>query len=971
MSVKSFECGFLIDQKYRLLELIGEGAMGQVWKAEDLRHDYRSVAIKFIAWQHSGDDQQKRERFRREMRALARLEHSHIVHLIEFDEMPDGTPYLVMSFVPGGSLQQRMEEGRLDAALRTRVLGELCDALDYVHSHNVVHRDLKPANILFDASNHVQITDFGLAKLVDTSYTASLPAGTPGFEAPEQTAEAYVAALRRGGPPTIDHRADIYALGVIAWLLFTGRHPGDPTSLPEGQLSPELEQVLHKAFAYQREDRYNSAGEFLEAVTSAIASERRAIPSALRDRWPLWAWGIAGGAILFLALAGVWLVGLNRGITSVPTPTMEQAVSQMELISLTATPSLPLKLATNTSHSTSTSSPLVASTPFLAAQPTASLTATPTVTPQPMCAVEPQGLFVNAWWTYPDQLGCPLHDEPHLSTISRQMFENGYMFWRKDRDQIYVIYDRGVRSGSFQAPDYDWSEADPYYSCSASPPEGRFQPAMGFGWVWCQLGAAGAPIGWALDEETYFDPGVAEVDPLIQDFERGVIFRDGDASMKDFAHVLFYGDGTYLQVSYPTSSPSPVVTSTLTGTSQPTATPACLPVTGPFAHIWESLQRTLGCASGPVIGGKVAEENFAGGKMLWREEVDHAQALVLFNDGTWQIFEHSPYVGPEFSCPDVDTPSRCPPTPKRGFGMIWCDIPEVRNRLGNAIDCEKGYPGSTQPFERGFAIQIESGIYIMYSDGHWERWRHPDGMTMVYIPAGEFQMGSDAGESDERPVHQVHLDEFWIDRFEVTNANFEHFVSETGYQTDAERSGWGQIWENSQWSRVNGLNWRHPRYPHREISAIMDHPVVQVSWYDASAYCHLLGSRLPSEAEWEMAAIGMEGWRYPWGDAFDPTRLNASGDGTLRVGRYESGRSPWGVYDMAGNVWEWVSDWYQSDYYASSSATNPRGPLSGVEKVLRGGGWDPLGGDSRSADRGSLAPERQGSTIGFRCAWSP
>ena len=251
-----------------------------------------------------------------------------------------------------------------------------------------------------------------------------------------------------------------------------------------------------------------------------------------------------------------------------------------------------------------------------------------------------------------------------------------------------------------------------------------------------------------------------------------------------------------------------------------------------------------------------------------------------------------------------------------------------------------------------------------------EIWVRPkDGMAMVYIPAGDFQMGSETGEGDERPIHLVQLDSFWIDQFEITNSAFEQFILETGYQTDAEKSGWGSIWQNGQWNRVDGLDWRHPNNPSERISAILDHPVIQVSWNDANAYCEWVGGHLPTEAEWEMAAVGTTGWRYPWGNEFDPTRLNASPSGTMRVGSYEMGKSLCGAYDMAGNVWEWVNDWYRSNYYSMSPRTNPCGPITATYKVLRGGGWDSSDGDSRSTDRGALSPSSRGNTIGFRCAW--
>ena len=156
----------------------------------------------------------------------------------------------------------------------------------------------------------------------------------------------------------------------------------------------------------------------------------------------------------------------------------------------------------------------------------------------------------------------------------------------------------------------------------------------------------------------------------------------------------------------------------------PTATRACPSVSGPFAAVWAQVRDRVGCATGSTIWGLVAEENFERGKMFWREPIDTAQALVLFNNGTWRIYHHSPYPGePEFWCPDANTPARCPPTPKRGFGMMWCDIPEIRQGLGNATDCERGYQGAMQSFEQGFMLQTDSGaIYIFFQDGTWQRW---------------------------------------------------------------------------------------------------------------------------------------------------------------------------------------------------------------------------------------------------------
>ena len=189
-----------------------------------------------------------------------------------------------------------------------------------------------------------------------------------------------------------------------------------------------------------------------------------------------------------------------------------------------------------------------------------------------------------------------------------------------------------------------------------------------------------------------------------------------------------------------------------------------------------------------------------------------------------------------------------------------------------------------------------------------------DSMTLVYVPAGEFLMGStDAdldAKADENPQHKVTMDTFWIDRTEVAKDQYQKCV-DAGKCAVPVCSGTG----------------------------ISDHPVVCVSWQDATNYCAWAGRRLPTEAEWEKAARGTDGRKYPWGnEAPDDKRLNynANVGKTSAVGSYPSGASPYGALDMAGNVWEWVADWYDQNYYTSSPAQNPAGPDAGQFRVGAG-----------------------------------
>ena len=218
---------------------------------------------------------------------------------------------------------------------------------------------------------------------------------------------------------------------------------------------------------------------------------------------------------------------------------------------------------------------------------------------------------------------------------------------------------------------------------------------------------------------------------------------------------------------------------------------------------------------------------------------------------------------------------------------------------------------------------------------------------MIEIPAGPFTMGSDTGDPDEAPVHEVDLPAFEIDQLEVINADFAQFVEATGYQTDAEKEGRSKNWRDDAEGKDN-------------------HPVVRVSWNDAVAYCEWLGKRLPTEAEWEKAARGTDGRTYPWGDEWDSSKANVKETGlrgTAAVGSFGTGVSPYGVEDMAGNVWEWTADWYEP-YPGSTYDSEYFGQKF---QVVRGGGWFEMADAVRTTNRDLTSPTAANDDIGFRC----
>ena len=342
--------------------------------------------------------------------------------------------------------------------------------------------------------------------------------------------------------------------------------------------------------------------------------------------------------------------------------------------------------------------------------------------------------------------------------------------------------------------------------------------------------------------------------------------------------------------------------------------------------------------------------------------------------------EHSITVSAEGYYPETRKVT-IPPGGKETISVALREIPkgtlEVRSQPNGAKVWLDGKDAGTTPYSGSVVADEEHTIFV-YAKGYRSQSREvtvstdgrevvsvaleelkagedenviindADGAEMVLIPAGEFLMGSPegGGDDDEHPQHTVFVDAFYMDKYEVTNAQYKQFMDATGHRAPG-------YWGDEKYNQP-------------------DRPVVGVSWHDAKAYCQWAGKRLPTEAEWEKAARGgLVGKKYPGGDTLFHNDANYSGTGgkdtwseTAPVGSFAP--NGYGLYDMAGNVWEWCADWFGSGYYANSPAQNPVGPDSGSFRVLRGGSWLSVAYGLRAANRGDFDPSNSYYGSGFR-----
>ena len=274
---------------------------------------------------------------------------------------------------------------------------------------------------------------------------------------------------------------------------------------------------------------------------------------------------------------------------------------------------------------------------------------------------------------------------------------------------------------------------------------------------------------------------------------------------------------------------------------------------------------------------------------------------------------------------------------------------------------EKGLSPSEKKQRAELALEARNERMKKALDANRKKWNE-----MVLVPEGKFIMGS--GEDDfipeESPQHEVHLDAYCIDKYEVTNAQYWEFLHYIKKTNDHSKCFPGEPKNKDHTPGTPHTGWDYPYYDYP------DYPVCRVDWYDAYAYAAWAGKRLPTEAEWEKATRGTDGRRFPWGNVWDAKRCNVGSDAPLTVGSFESSISVYGCYDVIGSVSEWCNDWYHPEYYKNSPSINPKGPdVSTGSRIIKGGSlFAPYAYKMRCAVRIFGKPEERNKSIGFRCA---
>ena len=926
--------------RYHILEQLGEGGMAVVYKAYDTRLEC-DVAVKVIRLDNLPPKglEKTLARFQAEARRMARMTHVNIIKVIDYGEF-EGIPYLVMPFISGGTLKARLGKpiAWRDAI---RIILPIAEGLVYAHSKKVVHRDVKPGNILISEMGDPMLTDFGIAKIIDAEEDQQLTltgstVGTPEYMAPEQFTSTQ-----------FDHRVDIYALGIVLYEMVTGRKPflaetpsavmikhvRDPLPRPSqfvSDLPGAVERVLIKALAKRPQDRYQQMGELAASLRS---------------------------------LASLRTEEEQRKIEIVQQN--EARAAYKKQIEVDRQHQMALKLAQERSRKKDKAEQKQKEQEAKRATKTAASEKNRQKQNRELQAeIERKKAKVNKQVKtgkkrilLPNKKGIFLFGGIILAALGlagvlllgnkSQNYSQETTLAKNDESQnTPVVPEATATLNPLTTPSAQYEIG----STLLSPIDGMqmvYVPAGEF-----MMGAQNAegdeqPLHSVYLDAFWIDQTEVTTAQYKLCLDAGVCRLPGEFSFRnrEFSdHPVVYAE--YYAADYCEWAGRRL----------------------PNEAEWEKAARGTDGRTYPW-GDEISCEkaNFSGCNTFGTTSpvgyfgAAGASPYGAFDmaGNVWEIVSNLENTdggiarGGGWNTDALaarTTSRRTGIRNARNFNGFRCAL-SAASELAARYQPVQPAPTAITEFlptvtpEQSHAPTIDKDSSIV-SD--------IDGMVMVLVTAGEFEMGSGGEEKNEEPIHKVFLDSYWIDQTEVTNAQYQMCVELDGCSVPKNTSSATQ------------------EFYYGNLT-FADYPVINVDWNQASDFCRWAGRRLPTEAEWEKAARGVDKRIYPWGnDSPNVNLLNfqrSNGD-TNKVGSYPDGASPYGVLDMSGNVYEWVSDWYAIYYYSDSPYQNPQGPLTGTSHLFRGGSWysyDP--NFFRAAYRnGRYSSDYFGPLTGFRCA---
>jgi eukaryotic-like serine/threonine-protein kinase len=949
---------------YRIIERIGRGGMATVYKAYHAAMD-RHVAVKILPEEYA-DDPGFRARFAREAKTVANLRHPHILPIFDYGEERN-INYLVMPYIPTGTLKTYLaQEGQLPFDEAARIFIRLAEALDYAHQQGVIHRDIKPDNVLFDEGGNALLTDFGLTRMVEggISLTGTGVIGTPAYMSPEQ-----------GQGMRLDHRSDIYSLGIILYEMMTGnvpfsadtpvavifKHVSDPLPLPRSQrpdLPEAAENVILKALAKEPNQRWSTCVEMAQAFSQAITGQpveiepppkedgvetiagiQPIIPEPVEGgdtqllpptKRPIPKWMFALTGIVVIGLIAVLAIGVlapDKETPATPTANPQTVAAQLLTGTAVARETGVAPTVTDTPDATQTIEAIMIDIMNTdAANQTATIEAytdTPTHTPTLADTPTDMPTPTNTPTDTPTLTDTPTHTPSDTPTATLDHTATAQVLNTQSAEETRVA----VEATAAQATQFG---------------EATLAAALALEQMATQNADATLQQGTRIAQLTANAPTNTPRPTLTPTATATETFTPTNTPTHT-ATVTETPLPTETPTVTPTETPSPTETFTPTTTSTPTMTATETP--SPTHTRTPDLTATAG-AQAALTATQVAQVT---------QVFETAVAAVQATSDAQATHDAQATDTPT----STYTPTNVPTSLRiaQAGENQTINIREEDN-TSSAIVGTLNPENSVQVVgenEDGSWLNIVmddgtggwvfadlvSSFDIPYAVENNDDWtpviQEFNGVEMMLVPAGCFQMGNDtdaySGSGDGG--RQCFDEPFWIDRYEVSQGQLVQF----GFDNDNSSDG-------------------------------DDLPAERITWFEARDFCEVRGIRLPTDAEWEYAARGPDNLFFPWGNEFSWDNVVGNTSGTAPVGSIESGVSWVGAYDLSGNVWEWVSALYEGWAYDANDGRESNSDTSS-ERVLRGGSYDNTWADNfRAAARFGYLPDNTNYNHGFRCARS-